>query len=48
MTTSILLRIVMLDSEDHYIKKQTKVKPKFKKYTFCKMQYLSQDFSIKK
>ena len=34
MTTSILLRIVMLDSEDHYIKKQTKVKPKFKKYTF--------------
>ena len=36
MTTSILLRIVMLDSENHYIKKLTKVKPKFKKYTiFC-------------
>ena len=33
MTTSILLRIVMLDSENHYIKKLTKVKPKFKKYT---------------
>jgi hypothetical protein len=36
MTTSILLRIVMLDSENHYIKKLTEVKPKFKKYTiFC-------------
>ncbi len=36
MTTSILLRIVMLDSENHYIKKLTKVKPEFKKYTiFC-------------
>ena len=33
MTTSILLRIVMLDSKNHYIKKLTKVKPKFKKYT---------------
>ena len=36
MTTSILLRIVMLDSKNHYIKKLTKVKHKFKKYTiFC-------------
>ena len=36
MTTSILLRIVMLNSKNHYIKKLTKVKPKFKKYTiFC-------------
>ena len=36
MTTSILLRIVMLDSGNYYIKKLTKVKPKFKKYTiFC-------------
>ena len=36
MTTSILLRIVMLDSKNHYIKKLTKVKPKIKKYTiFC-------------
>ena len=36
MTTSILLRIVMLDSKNHYIKKLTKVKLKFKKYTiFC-------------
>ena len=36
MTASILLRIVMLDSKNHYIKKLTKVKPKIKKYTiFC-------------
>ena len=35
MTTSILLRIVMLDSKNHYIKKLTKVKPKIKKYTIC-------------
>ena len=31
MTASILLRIVMLDSENHYTKNHSKVKHKFEK-----------------
>lgn len=48
MTASILLRIGVLDSKNDYTKNHSKVKHKFEKCAICKMQYLSQDFSIKK
>ena len=48
MTASILLRIGALDSKNDYTKNHSKVKHKFEKCAICKMQYLSQEFSIKK
>ncbi len=42
MTASILLRIVVLDSENHYIKNPRKVKHKFTKpEIFCENAHLA-------